>query len=128
MKDWMNDTVKENKELCRLYPFLDCDYTCESTWLDYIPIGWHESFLRMCQTLDPFKEDFEILEIKEKYGQLRIYFWTDGDTDEYGEIYDQVAEIINSYCKSTIDICPACGKEKSKEKYLCEDCIKEAAL
>ena len=127
MKDWMNDTVKENKELCRLYPFLDCDRTYNFTWLDSVPIGWQESFLRMCLTLDPFKEDFEILEIKEKYGQLRIYILTDNEVDEYGMTYAQVEEVINSYCKSTINICPACGKEKSKEKYLCEDCIKEAA-
>ena len=128
MKDWMNDTVKENKELCKLYPFLDCDRTYNFTWLDSVPIGWQESFLRMCQTLEPFKEDFEILEIKEKYGQLRVYILTDNEVDEYGVTYAQVEEVINSYCKSTISICPACGKEKSKEKYLCEDCIKEASL
>jgi len=127
MKDWMNDTVKENRELCRLYPFLDCDRTYNFTWLDSVPIGWQESFLCMCQTLEPFKEDFEILEIKEKYGQLRVYILTDNEVDEYGTTYAQVEEVINSYCKSTIGICPACGKEKSKEKYLCEDCIREAA-
>ena len=127
MKDWMNDTVQENKKLCELYPFLDCDYTYEFTWLDSVPIGWQEGFLSMCQKLDPFKEDFKILEIKEKYGQLRVYFWTDDEVGEYGEIYNQVEEIINSYCNSTTTICPACGKEKSKKEYLCEDCTKEAA-
>lgn len=128
MKDWMNDTVQENKKLCGLYPFLDCDYTYEFTWLDYVPEGWQKSFLFMCQALYPYRNDFEILEIKEKYGQLRIYFWTDEDTDEYGEIYEQAAKIINSYCESTTTICPACGKEKSKKNYLCEDCMREAAL
>ena len=127
MKDWMNDTVQENKKLCELYPFLDCDYTYEFTWLDSVPIGWQEGFLSMCQKLVPFKEDFKILEIKEKYGQLRVYFWTDDEVDEYGEIYNQVEEIINSCCNSTTTICPACGKEKSKKEYLCEDCTKEAA-
>lgn len=128
MKDWMNDTVQENKKLCELYPFLDCDRTYEFTWLDSVPIGWQESFLSMCQKLDPFKEDFKILEIKEKYGQLRVYFWTDDEVDEYGEIYNQVEEIINSYCNSTTTICLACGKEKSKKKYLCEDCMRKVAL
>ena len=127
MKDWMNDTVQENKKLCKLYPFLDCDYTYEFTWLDSVPMGWQGSFLSMCQKLVPFKEDFKILEIKEKYGQLRVYFWTDDEVDEYGEIYNQVEEIINSYCNSTTAICLACGKEKSKKEYLCEDCTKEAA-
>lgn len=128
MKDWMNDTAQENKKLCELYPFLDCDYTYEFTWLDYVPEGWQKSFLFMCQALYPYRNDFEILEIKEKYGQLRIYFWTDEDIDGYGEIYEQAAKIINSYCEFTTTICPACGKEKSKKNYLCEDCMREAAL
>ena len=127
-KNWIVDTVEENKKLCEIFPFLNCDSTYEYTWLDNIPEGWQESFLSMCKKLVPFKEDFEIFEIKEKYGQLRVYFWTDDEVDEYGEIYNQVEEIINSYCNSTTTICLACGKEKSKKKYLCEDCMRKVAL
>ena len=96
MKDWMNDTVEENRKLCELYPFLDCDHTYEFTWLDFVPTGWQESFLSMCQKLVPFKEDFEIFEIKEKYGQLRVYFWVEKKNKKYEEIYKQVEEIINT--------------------------------
>ena len=71
MKDWMNDTVEENRKLCELYPFLDCDHTYEFTWLDFVPTGWQESFLSMCQKLVPFKEDFEIFEI---FGGKFSYF------------------------------------------------------
>lgn len=74
MKDWMNDTIEENRKLCRLYPFLDCDYTYEFTWLDSVPMGWQESFLSMCQKLVPFKGDFKIFEIKRSMVNLGFIF------------------------------------------------------
>ena len=124
MKDWISDTIKENKELCMLYPFLDCDHTYESTWLDFVPIGWQESFLRMCQKLYPFKKDFEIFEIKEKYGQLRVYIWTDDEIDVDRKIYDQVQEVIDSFCEEAAHICIKCGGTLEVKDCLCKTCRK----
>ena len=93
------EEAKRKRELCRKYPFLlpyealietddgdflpktdtvspDFDYSY--TMLDFVPSGWQNLFLEMCEEIrqkltgtDEFHR-IRFLEIKEKYGGLRL--------------------------------------------------------
>lgn len=81
-----------NKELIEKYPWLQVrniwtgkliepeDY--DFTWLDDLPNGWRKAFgLQMVEELDKilqkesYQNKYQIIEIKEKYGELS---WYDG--------------------------------------------------
>lgn len=113
-----------NTGLCAIFPFLYCDSEYKTTWLDYVPLGWREKFLEMCDALAPWRNKFEILQIKEKYGQLRVYIWTDDEVDVGGEIYDQVKKVVDSFCKETAHICMKCGSTLEVKDCLCKTCRK----
>lgn len=80
----MNET-EENKKLVKDFPFLvpyECkdNYDYSFTLLDDIPIGWKKFFGRqMCQDIkdalveENLLDEFEITQIKEKFGELRLY-------------------------------------------------------
>ena len=64
-----------------VYPWL----TEEDSWADEIPIGWRDSFFkRMCDeliaVLGDYVNNFEIIQLKEKYGSMRLYWnWKNED-------------------------------------------------
>lgn len=107
-----------NKELCEKYPFLlphnrwtdeiskNFDYSY--TELDSMPDGWRKAFgLQMCEELKQALlkinkvEEFRIVQIKEKFGELRFYTnWTT----------DDIEAIINKYTKLSRKTCIICGK------------------
>lgn len=117
-KDWIRD---ENYELCQEYPFLiprnifsgviDEDYDYSYTWLDDCPIGWHPLFLEMCMMIKPILEDcgnlndFHFIQVKEKYGQLRVY---------YNGAPKKVDNIINYYEEKSRRVCIGCGEPATK--------------
>ena len=109
-----------NKALCERYPFLivhnnwtripeeDCNYII----LDLMPSGWRRAFgLQMCEEIRrilieyDFLYDYEIVDIKEKYGELRWY--------DFGAP-DEVYNIINKYRKLSKKICICCGQPATK--------------
>ena len=106
--------------LCGKYPFLipryewsgeilkDYDYT--STYLDDMPDGWRKAFGEiMCEEIKQelvrcnYLNKYRILQIKEKYGELR---WYDNGTP----IDCKVPEIIDNYSMLSQNICIICGK------------------
>lgn len=105
-------TIEENKALCEKYPFLtlkvdDCDNPIEPdyefTWLDSMPDGWRKAFgLQMCEELkaalieDNMLEDYEIVQIKEKYGGLRWY--DNGHSEKVGDIIEKYEELSERTC------------------------------
>lgn len=125
-----------NKQLIDEYPFLlprnrfsdkvaeDYDYTY--TELIEMPDGWLIAFgnnllkelkdeLIKLNCLD----DYRVIQIKEKYGELR---W-------YGSFYTDTAE---KYCDISRLVCQYCGKQakivtKGWVSYLCEDCYSEVS-
>lgn len=137
--------VEENKRLCAKYPFLawygdplymgyseegEPDYSF--TWEDEIPDGWRKAFCP--QMWDELKEilekhnylsNFRFIEIKEKWGALRIY-----DSGAPEEIYDEIEAWEAKYERLSEEVCINCGKPA---KYVsigwispwCEDCAKE---
>lgn len=113
----MTQTQIENKRLVEKYPFLRprnrwtgepvADYDYSFTELDDMPTGWRKAFgEQMCEELlaeVPYTKDpehYRILQIKEKFGELR---WYDaGGTERTGQI-------IQRYAVRSARTCIACG-------------------
>ena len=117
--------IKKNKELIEKYPFLlvktdpwtgkelapeEIDYTI--TWFDEIPKGWAKAFgKQMCdELLEILKkadciDEYEIGQIKEKFGTLRWYAW--GMPDDY---WDEYREWIYKYEDMSAKTCIVCGE------------------
>ena len=80
--------------------------------IDYIPCGWREAFgEQFCEDLDNvikkhgLENEFSIDEIKEKYGQLRVYFHPVNE-DLYNVIrtYEAISETVCMFCGEIKDI------------------------
>ena len=114
----MQNTVEENKELCKKYPFLyprygwsDApieDYDYSYTVMDEIPHGWKIAFgdMMMEEIYQALKKDnlvdeFRFLDIKEKWGSLTV------DCHGYN---DETDKIIKKYSHLSENICMKCGK------------------
>lgn len=117
-----NREKQQNKELVKEYPFLlphnwmtgrvPDAYDYEYTELDMIPIGWRKAFgLQMIQDLKEllikadFLEEYQVQDIKEKYGTIR---WYDNfHAPEFDDLYD---EWINKYEDLSEITCIECGE------------------
>lgn len=127
---------QHNKELIEKYPFLlprnvwtdepieDYDYSY--TELDNMPDGWRIAFgeqlcAELMETLGDNVKDYFIIQIKEKYGELRWY--SDWTTNE-------VEDIIDKYTELSRKTCIKCGKPATKVSLRwispwCDDCAKK---
>lgn len=131
----------KNKELVSKYPFLAFkeynfdtdsyyipdDYDYESTWLDSMPDGWRNAFgEQLCQELKEALDEFDyadkyiIVQIKEKFGGLRIY---DNGIPRGCKVHD----IISKYEDISEKTCIGCGKPATKISLgwicpWCDDC------
>ena len=121
----------KNKKLIKKYPWLKPynvwtgktwdDYNYEYTWWDDVPAGWRISFgdllLEELQEASKGKIDFQ--QIKEKYGQLRIYAATT----------QEAQDVITKYGYLSENICINCGKPDVHMlntgwiSPLCEECF-----
>lgn len=113
-------TVEENKALIEKYPILipkhsftgkvvdgyDYSYTC----LDQMPAGWAKAFgIPLFEDIQnevntwkkEARDDFYFTDIKEKFGELRIYTST---------MNDKLFEILEAYCAISRNVCIVCGK------------------
>lgn len=72
--------------------------------LNNMPKGWVDAFGDLlCEELSKVvSDDFDILEVKEKFGSLRIYYG--------GTVSDEVRNIIMKYEYISKYICHQCGK------------------
>ena len=100
------EKVAFNKKLVKKYPFLVIDGLNpeEGTWRDNIPMGWEHLFDLMCEKLleeiedtDMF-ETFRFEEVKEKFGELRIY--SDGGNEETDRIIDEWSFLSGYICEN----------------------------
>ncbi|MBQ6518561.1 MAG: hypothetical protein IJI14_07575 [Anaerolineaceae bacterium] len=133
-----------NKELCKKYPFLlpynalaqqdtfelvtdkvDQSYKYDFTMLDFVPDGWSNLFLEMCEELSAAikgkenEKTFRFEEIKEKWGELRMY--TAGTSEE-------TEKIIEEYTIKSRKVCIRCGAAATRISRgwispYCDDCI-----
>ena len=75
----------------------------------YCEDGWYSPLLAMCQTIESYikrKGDvgFKIVQIKEKFGTLRVYF---DDGDDYCK---GVVDMTESLCEQTCEFCGSQGE------------------
>lgn len=138
-------TPEENKALCEKYPFLrwygdplyegyneDRELDYHYTWEDEIPPGWRKAFcpqmwdeLKTILEKADYIDKFRFVQIKEKYGQLRLY-WEGAPN----EIWDEVNAWEDRYLHLSDNVCIGCG-EPAKYMSLgwispwCETCAKE---
>ena len=115
--DKHTDKREVNRQLVERFPFLrvgDTDQSDENeyqrTWLDYMPKGWKKAFgIQFCKELseaikkyDPSAlETYQVLEVKEKYGELRWYDTCAGKEKE---------DVITKYEHISRHTCIFCGK------------------
>jgi len=74
-------------------------------WLDNIPPGWVTIGRKMIQEIEKINPNFEIADMKEKWGALRVY----GHNED-----DPTYEIIRKYEKQSAHICCRCGGPATK--------------
>jgi len=110
---------RENKKLVEKYPFLlprDWndeelkDYAYSWTLMDEIPRGWRIAFGELlfdelkkeCERVN-YLNDLRLVQLKEKFGGLRIY--TNGEPEG-----SNINDIIEKYSLLSENICIKCGK------------------
>ena len=85
---------EKNKFLIELFPFLqapvDGKWDYSWTFIDFVPLRHRTRFMNMCWELKKVKQDFHIIDVKEKYDEMRIYIDTANE---------EAQNIINSYWK-----------------------------
>ena len=108
-----------NKEYVLKYPFIEPrsawtgerfpDYDYESTLLDNIPTGWKIRFgQQLCEDLKTALHgatDWQIIQIKEKFGTLRIYA---------NYMTPEISEVIDKYEQLSSKTCVRCGAPATK--------------
>ena len=103
-------------------------YDYEFTWVNEVPEGWRELFLEKCIRLsdildcDHSENEFRILEIKEKYGELRIYYT---GAECVSEEIDKLFEEARLESKYTCIQCGDINETSFSEKFgvpMCASC------
>ena len=138
------DKQTEKIQLIKRYPFLLPQHNLsgtystgfESTVLDDMPVGWRTAFGEdLCKEImeelvrNNCVDSYQVLQIKEKYGELRWY--SQGGTERIHR------EIIPKYEKMSHRICIQCGRPATlvskswvapwcnacTEQFPCPECI-----
>lgn len=116
----------DNKELIKKYPFIAIkeydfdndiyyiDENSEFTWLDCMPDGWRIAFgEQLCEELKEALDEYDytdkyvIIQVKEKFGELRIY---DNGIPKGCRAWD----VISKYTEMSRLTCHVCGKPATK--------------
>lgn len=107
----------------KLYPFLyskdlPVENSIACSWLDFVSPGWRSRFLEACKEINNILEanqftpnDLEILQIKEKFGSLRVYcnFKEDILPKVPQSVLIQIDGILNKLDRDTSRMCFICG-------------------
>ena len=108
--------------------------------LDSIPEGWMKSFItqfkdELFNILGAYADEIMFYQIKEKFGQLTVYwnfpdkdYYTDKDYDDLKELVPIIEDIIKKYTEISKNTCAICGKIATKFTIgwvmpICEECF-----
>ena len=125
-------------EICQMDPDDNPEWFENWTLLDDMPDGWRKAFgEQMCEEIrnailekgtEEDLQHYRILQIKEKYGQLRWYTnWSTADLDKIVNKYTALSEETCIRCGKPAawvscgyisPFCDECKEELSKKKYL----------
>lgn len=79
--------------------------------------GWHDILYAMCSEIQAADADFIPMQIKQKYGKLRVYYQSSDA---------RVKEIVEKYEKLSEKVCEQCGRPGTYRKdqiiVLCDNC------
>ena len=92
---------------------------------ELLPEGWTNTFIpnmkkELADVLGSYVYDFVVLDVKEKYGMMRVYWaWADRDYDENeardrNELTNKIEDIVSKYEKISENTCAICGKPSTK--------------
>lgn len=110
-RDWINDIITT----------LDA-----KMWeAEFLPDGWTNTFIpemkyQLAKKIGSYIDDFVVLQVKEKYGAMRMYWsWADrdyanGEVNDLNKISKEVEYIIHKYENISEKTCVVCGKEATK--------------
>ena len=115
-----------------VYPWL----TEKDSWANEIPIGWRDSFFEnMCDeliaVLGNYINEFEIVQLKEKYGSMRLYWnWKDENIfteEQIHNLTNTIRDVISKYEAISYHTCVRCGKPSTDYTHpwilpVCEKC------
>lgn len=98
-----------------------------------IPDGWHKSIIprlvdELVDVLGSHVDDFIISDCKEKFGELRVYWYYENPIDD-DLLYDKIEEIIGKYELISRKTCVKCGRLATTQSRgwilpFCPGCIK----
>lgn len=121
-KDWTRD-IKE-------------EFNAKTDLFNCLPEGWVKAFVpqmkeELFETLGSCVENWCLLDAKEKYGVLRVYWsW---DMDRHDEIAadqevltDDIERVIDKYSRISFHTCAICGEQAMcvEDLPLCAKCYK----
>jgi hypothetical protein len=90
--------------------------------LDSIPNGWMNTFIsqfkdELFKACGPYADEIMFYQIKEKFGELTVYwnfpdkdYYTDEDYADLEELVPIIKDIINKYVEISKNTCAVCGK------------------
>ena len=99
----------------------DFEHNFESA-IDSIPDGWMKSFFpklkdELFEALGAYADEIMFYQIKEKFGELTVYwnfpdkdYYTDKDYDDLKELVPIIEDIIKKYTEISKNTCVMCGK------------------
>jgi len=106
-----------------------------------LPEGWYKNVVpnmvdELVNALGPYVFDFEVLQCKEKYGAIRIYWtWADGsyrdpETD-WDKMCNKIDTILHEYEAISFLTCSECGAVATKYSDgwvlpYCKECFSRA--
>ena len=88
--------------------------------IDFLYDGWLKAFVpqmmdELFNALGSYVEDFEVLQIKEKFGEIRLYWgwadrdYTDAEVEDLNILYKTIERIITKYEDISGKTCIECG-------------------
>lgn len=110
-KDWSNDIIETLND---------------KMWeTEFLPDGWVDTFVvdlkkELADTLGSYVYDFTVLQIKEKYGALRMYWhwvdrdYTDDEAKDLNTLCSEIEMIISKYEQISEKTCVVCGGTATK--------------
>lgn len=113
----------------------------ETAMFELLPEGWVKTFVpqmkeQIFKTLGMYAGEFVVLDVKEKYGQLRVY-WTwktiehsANEVNDLIEIQKDIDDILFYYETLSENTCAFCGNKANyfSKRYdvpICEVCAKK---
>lgn len=123
----------------------DFEYNFESA-IDGIPDGWIKSFFsqlknELFEACGAYADEIMFYQIKEKYGQLTVYwnfpnkeYYTESDDKDIKEIIPVVQNIIKKYTEISKNTCVMCGEAATYMTtwgYIapfCDDCERKRSV